>query len=194
MRNNESNNDKMGDDELFTSLFIPGIIPNTSEDTLYEPSSMIESISSNRNSRDMDVRDCLTSEVAQEQGSSEAARLHGHLSIQMETGIEYRFTIDVQSSTSRVLKANRHRKRIPKQEKMFLLKTYSLLQPKGACEVSGIISQLYRGENREIFDYLQTKDRNWRLPSTPFYTTKSDIYQFIYNNCIRNSKKNLKKQ
>ena len=194
MRNNESKNDKMGDDELFSSLFLPGIIPNTSEDTLYEPSSMIESISSNRNSRDMDVRDCLTSEVAQEQGSSEAARLHGHLSIQMETGIEYRFTIDVQSSTSRVLKANKHRKRIPKQEKMFLLKTYSLLQPKGACEVSGIISQLYRGENREICDYLQTKDRDWRLPSTPFYTTKSDIYQFLYNNCIRNSKKKSKKQ
>ena len=112
----------------------------------------------------------------------------------MENGIEYSFTIDVQSSTSRVLKANRQRKRVSKQEKMFLLKTYSLLQPKGACEVSAIISQLYRGENREISDFLQTKDRNWRLPSNPFYTTKNDIYQFIYNNRIRKSKKKSKKQ
>ena len=91
------------------------------------------------------------------------------------------------------MKTNRQRKRVPKQERMFLLKTYSLLQPKEACEVSAIISQLYRGENREIFDFLQTKDRDWRLPSNPFYTAKNDIYQFIYNNCIRNGKKKSKK-
>lgn len=57
----ESENEEMSDEESFSPLFIPDIIRNTSENTLYEQSSVIESVSSNRNSRGMIVRDCLIS-------------------------------------------------------------------------------------------------------------------------------------
>lgn len=121
------------------------------------------------------------------------ARLQGQLCIQIQQGIEYLFTIDVQSSFSRVQNIIRHRKRASKQERMFLLKTYSLLQPRKAIEVADIISKLYSGENREILNLLHKKDKEWQLPSTPFYTDKKNIYQFIYNNCVRESKKKSKK-
>ena len=118
-------------------------------------------------------------------------RLCGRLIIETKKGIKYSFTIDAQGQNE--LQPNKFKRRqVSRQEKQFLFKTYTLLQPRKPSDIAEIISELYRGENREIQDFLQAKDKEWKIPSKPIYITKYDIYQYIYNNFVRHNKKKRK--